>query len=84
VSVSNPTQTTLDVSWTAAKGTSAYRVSWVESPGGRKWVSAPPDYPGTFVHLTGLTANSTYTVTVTPYNDAGTGTGASGTGKTSA
>ena len=85
VSVSAPTSTTLGVDWTTASGATRYRVRWTSATDARgSWTSTPPDYSGTHVTLTNLLPNTAYTVTVTPYNAAGNGGAASGSGHTTA
>jgi hypothetical protein len=70
VRLSSPAQTTMVVDWGAAPEATLYRLSWVESPGGRVWVGAPPDYV------------EYYVVSVTPLNDAGAGPVRSANGQT--
>lgn len=72
--VAQPTTTTMNISWTAAAGADHYRLGWTETPGGRVWDSTGPNYTGTGpVTLINLVAGQTYSLRVTPYNDAGDG-----------
>jgi len=85
LTLSGGTSTTLDADWSPAGGATKYRIKWTSpTDPNSPWVSAPPDYAGTHVHLTNLKPGTTYTVTVTPYNDAGLGSGTSRTGSTTA
>ena len=85
VTVSGPTSSTLEVNWTPATGATKYRIKWTSPDDPNSpWISKPPDYDGTHVHLIGLKPGTTYTITVTPYNDAGLGTGTSRSGTTTA
>jgi actin-like ATPase involved in cell morphogenesis len=73
MSLGSATQTTLVVDWGSAPRASRYRLGWTESPGGRPWDSSGSNYGGGPVTLIGLLPGHSYSVRVTPYNDAGDG-----------
>jgi molecular chaperone DnaK len=73
MSLSGATATTVNVDWGSAPRATRYRLGWTESPSGRTWDSSGQNYGGGPVTLTNLTSGSSYTVRVTPYNDAGDG-----------
>jgi hypothetical protein len=65
---------TLRVSWTPSAGATRYRIHW-RNVAGDSWTGSAPDYTAgnSPVTLTGLAGGLPTTVTVTPYNDGGSG-----------
>lgn len=76
MNLSNPTTTTIDLSWGAASGATSYRLGWTESgPNGRAWSSDDIEYGANRrgTTLINLRPGRTYSVSVTPLNAAGAG-----------
>lgn len=77
--LSQPTDTSMVVSWTApadsgSSAVSGYRVSWIERGTGRSWTPPTPYPPSASpLTLTGLVPATEYEVSVAAINAAGTG-----------
>lgn len=82
LAVSNETDTTLDVSWDAVDDATSYLVRHREEGTSDPWVETTVS--GTSTQLTGLTASTTYDITVQASVDGVLGTMASTTGDTTA
>jgi len=84
--LSNPTMTTLDVTWTPPADTSrgaitGYRLGWTEGGTNRSWDGLYPATTRT-ITLTGLVAATSYSVRVTPVTAAGDAPISTSTGST--
>jgi hypothetical protein len=85
MSLSGAGQTTLVLSWSPAARATGYKIGWTESGTGRSWDTAPPHYTAGSSPLTliGMSPGHTYSVRITPFNDAGNGPTSTRTASTS-